>query len=86
MAYTRYTINPTQINSMMIGHIYYSAHALAEMHVRKRNHKKQNRHRNKERVLHLKFTPAPDPSCIARIRALLSHALRFPRASDSTKT
>jgi hypothetical protein len=59
MAYTRYTINPTQISSMMIGPINSSAHFLAEMNVGQRNHKEQNRYDKKNRILHRKFPPAP---------------------------
>jgi hypothetical protein len=40
MAYTRYTSNPAQMISMMIGPIYPSAQALAEMNVSQRDHKK----------------------------------------------
>jgi hypothetical protein len=41
MAYTRYTSNPAQMISMMIGPEFISAspHPLAENHVRQRNHK-----------------------------------------------
>src|SRR4029077_14458899 len=41
IAYTRYTSNPAQMISMMIGSAFIcaSTHPLAETHVRERNHK-----------------------------------------------
>src|SRR5271165_5582224 len=42
---------------MMIDPINSSAHALAELYVGKRNHKEQNSHSKKDRVLHLRLPP-----------------------------
>jgi hypothetical protein len=62
MAYTRYTSNPAQMISMMIGSavIDASTHSLAEDHVSQRHHEKQDRHSQKNRVLHRFSDPKLD--------------------------
>jgi hypothetical protein len=60
MAYTRYTSNPAQMISIMIGSEFISpsTHALAKDHVSERHREKQNRYRKKNRILHRTF-PQP---------------------------
>jgi hypothetical protein len=50
--------------SMMIGSEFISSstHSLAEIHVRERNHKEENRYRKENRILHHTFLPFRLPS------------------------
>jgi hypothetical protein len=60
MAYTRYASSPAQMISMMIDPEFISAstHSLAEDNVSQRNPEKQDRHTQKDHVLHRFFPNA----------------------------
>jgi hypothetical protein len=71
--------------SMMIDpeFISSSTHSLAEIHVRERNHKEENRYSKENRILHHTFLPFRLPSrrpdsLLVKSRTKISSACDFP--------